>query len=183
MQDLHGHIEAIIGPMYSGKTTELQRIIRRYSLAGKSTILLKHAADTRYEADYVCSHDEVRMKAIPVLSLHLTYIEPYDVIGIDEGQFFRGIANFADDLATKGKIVIIAALSSDFLRKPFPEIAPLLSVAEKIHQLTAVCRLCGQDASFSLRKSVVRDQQLVGGHEMYEACCRKCYNRLYPLFQ
>lgn len=138
-----GYIHVIIGPMYSGKTTELQRIITRYSLAGKKTTLLKQAKDTRYDADFVCSHDNRRMEALTVVSLQKTLVENFDVIGIDEGnniclcpkynftlgQFFEDIATFADQLANDGKIVVIAALSSDFRRQPFPEITPLLSIA------------------------------------------------------
>lgn len=178
-----GYIHLIIGPMYSGKTTELQRIITRYSLAGKKTTLLKQAKDTRYDADFVCSHDNRRMEALTVVSLQKVLVEKFDVIGIDEGQFFEGIATFADQLANEGKIVVIAALSSDFRRLPFPEIVPLLSIAEKIEQLTAVCRICGGVASFSLRKNAVRDLEVLGGQELYEACCRNCYNVMYPLFQ
>lgn len=179
----NGTIHVILGPMYSGKTTELQRIITRYSLAGKKTVVFKHSSDTRYDAQYVCSHDNHRMEAIPIATLQKELVKKYDVLGIDEGQFFKGIADFSDHLANEGKIVVIAALSSDYRRQQFPEIPALLSIADKIEHLTAVCRMCGGNAPFSLRKSAVRDIEMPGGQELYEACCRRCYNRMYSLFQ
>lgn len=123
------------------------------------------------------------MRAISLTSLEQAPVAPYEVVGIDEGQFFADVAEFADQQANKGKVVVVAALSSDFRRMPFPEVASLMAIAERIHHLTAVCRMCGGDAAFSLRKSDHKDIQVIGGQELYEACCRQCYNRFSGLFK
>lgn len=142
------------------------------------TVILKHASDNRYDAEYACTHDMRRMKAIATETLGNVNVSPFNVVGVDEAQWFEGLGPFADSLADQGKIVVIAALSSDFRRAAFPEVASLLPLAEKIDMLTAVCRTCGNEASFSFRKSGQTDVQLIGGQELYEACCRSCYKKL-----
>ncbi|CAD5226166.1 unnamed protein product [Bursaphelenchus xylophilus] len=172
-----GSIHLIVGPMFSGKTTELFRLSNRYSLAGKKVIVVKYARDTRYDDVMVCTHDLRKMDAISALKVNDVWSKliENDVIGIDEGQFFEDVVECAESLADMGKTVIIAALDGDFQRKPFPNIATLFPLAEKVDKVNAVCR-CGDDASFTLRTVKCNQVEVIGGKEMYEAVCRNCYH-------
>ncbi|KAK0400143.1 hypothetical protein QR680_003375 [Steinernema hermaphroditum] len=150
--DGRGGIHMIVGPMFSGKSTELFRQLNRYELAGKKTVLVKYAKDNRYDSEMASTHDAKKMKALKALRLSdvINTIQQYQVIGVDEGQFFDDIVTISEALANMGKTVIIAALDGDFRREPFPTIARLYSLSEKV--------------------------EVIGGVEMYEAVCRRCYN-------
>lgn len=163
-------------------STELQRQIKRHELAGKNCLVIKHASDTRYDKpNDCCTHDLRTIPAIPVKCLWeiKEKCNDYDVTGIDEGQFFSEIVDFVDYLVEKlGKIVIVAALDGTFEGKPFGHIHELLSRSEQFIKLNAVCRSCGNDACFTIRRPCFIDKQdiieVVGTDDLYESVCRKC---------
>ena len=176
-----GKIHLIIGPMYSGKTTELLRLYKRYYLAGKSCILIKHKDDTRYETDYVVTHDKKRLKALSTKTLSNIYsnsdVSNSEVICIDEIQFYNDAADTCDKWANDGKIVIAAGLNGDYLREPFEQVSRLLAKVEmnNLTALTAICTETGQQASFSKRITNEKEIKVIGGSEKYIACSRKSY--------
>lgn len=192
--NFNGKIELIFGPMFSGKSTELHRRIRRHKIAGRSVLLIKYKDDTRYA--HICgsnanvTHDHQTLPAHSAKELmgNMDNIaHNYDVIGIDEGQFFGDVVAFCDRWANKGKVVICAALDGTYEREMFNDILKLVPMAESVDKLTSVCAMCSKDASFTLRcfdssKNSSREKEeedgpveLIGGAEMYKAACRKCY--------
>ena len=177
-----GQIQLIIGPMFCGKSTELIRRINRYIRAKRSFIALKYEKDTRYETDIIkrkiMTHDGISIEAYPCSKLFdaIDLIKDVEVVGIDEGQFFADIAEFADKVADMGKIVVISALDGDFQRKPFGRIYELIPKAEEIIKLRAICAKCGGEASFSKRTVASTEVELIGGSESYVAACRHCYH-------
>jgi len=188
--NLGGWIEVIYGPMFSGKSTELIRRIRRYTKANKSAIVAKYSKDNRTDlCDEVTlvTHDKTTYHATSFsegdLLLKSTFkkLMEYDVIGIDESQFFIGIIDFCQRLANLGKIVIVAALDSSFLMEPFAKkgvkITDLIALAEKVDKLTAVCETCFSEmGAFSRRVGDSSTElEIIGGQETYVAQCRRCY--------
>ncbi|AYP74215.1 thymidine kinase [Fowlpox virus] len=175
-----GEIRLIIGPMFSGKTTELVRLIRRFMISGRKCIIIKHCSDSRYtegDLEAIYTHDKISMKALSsdnLLSLVST-LDEFEIIGIDEGQFFEDIAEFSEIMANKGKIIIVAALNGDFKRDLFGNIFKLLPLSESITSLTAICSVCNNEASFSKRITDDKDVKIIGGKETYTAICRKCF--------
>jgi len=172
-----GSIQAIVGPMFSGKSTELLRLMRRHKIAKNSCVLLKYCKDTRYSAECVATHDQQQMKAISTAALMpiIDQLTDADVVGVDEGQFFPDTFEFCEEMANQGKTVIVAALDGDFLRRPFPQVAKLIPISEHVHKLTAVCFNCGRDAPFSKRIAGGDEVEVIGGADMYVAACRQCY--------
>jgi len=171
-----GSIHLIIGPMFSGKTTELFRLVRRHKLAGKEVVVVKSSKDNRFDKVQACTHDMNKMEAITsydIASIH-EELKRYDVIGIDEGQFFEDIAYFAEKLANSGRTVIIAALNGDYRQKSFQTVTSLFSISDKIEKLSAVCHTCGHSASFTYRISESTELEVIGGKEAYLAVCRSC---------
>eukprot|EP00347_Sterkiella_histriomuscorum_P019807 403340224 len=152
-----GRIELILGPMFSGKSTELVRIIKRHRIANKKCLIINHQLDDRYSApNYVATHDRIQMEAMSCTSLIKDVIdrkvyEDYDVIGIDEGQFFQDAVQGCETLAQLGKVVIVASLDGTFQRKPFGCLLNLIPLAEKVRKLSAICKECSDNASFTLR--------------------------------
>lgn len=173
-------LNLIIGPMFSGKTTELFRLVRRYILAGKRAVIVKYAKDNRYDSVMACTHDLCKMEALSAIRISDVYdkLLDFDVVGIDEAQFFDDILPHVDNLANLGKTVIIAALDGDYQKKPFLPIVPLFALSEKIVKVNAVCRTCGRDAAFTIRTTTSRELEVIGGEEMYRAVCRSCYKNL-----
>uniref|UniRef100_A0A0N4ZTK0 Thymidine kinase n=1 Tax=Parastrongyloides trichosuri TaxID=131310 RepID=A0A0N4ZTK0_PARTI len=173
----NGMIHLIVGPMFSGKSTELFRLTNRHILAGKSVIIVKYEKDNRYDEELASTHDKRTMKAISALHLKniLDQIKNYDVIGIDEGQFFDDIVEVCEYLANMGKVVIVAALDGDFQRRPFKNITNIYPLCEKIEKLSAVCRSCGGFASFTFRTIMNSEVEVIGGNDIYKAVCRSCY--------
>ena len=172
-----GRIELIYGPMFSGKSTELLRRMRRYKMTYHKCIVIKYRKDDRYSDDCMSTHDLQMMKAIACekLSEVKGLMEKYSVIGIDEGQFFPDLTDFCEDLATNhNKIIIVAALDGTFQRKPF-NTTDLIPLAESITKLNAVCQICLKDASFSKRLGSETEVEVIGGSDKYIAVCRKCY--------
>lgn len=174
-----GRIETIVGPMFSGKTTELFRRIRRFRWAKKSVVTIKFEDDTRYDRERAATHDRVTEEALGARKLQdlLPELADKDVVGIDEGHFFPDLAEVADELANQGKIVLVAALDADFRREPFPEVARLIAKSETVEKLDAVCIECGDSASFSKRISSEQQLHLVGGADKYACMCRSCYQK------
>mmetsp|Transcript_19123 Transcript_19123/g.31286 ORF Transcript_19123/g.31286 Transcript_19123/m.31286 type:complete len:285 (+) Transcript_19123:161-1015(+) len=179
----YGHIQLIVGPMFSGKSTELLRRMRRYGCAKKRTLHIKYKFDNRYTADtgsslHLITHDKQFVEASPCVRLEEVEksAEEFDCIGIDEGQFFADIIEFSEKMANIGKIVIVAALDGTFQRKPFGRINELFHLAEYVTKLSAVCSMCGKDAFFTLRLSAETEVEVIGGADKYVAACRACYS-------
>lgn len=173
---MDGRIELIIGPMNSGKTTELIRRVRRHQIAKKSCLVIKYIKDTRYgDHNQIFSHDALMIEAKSFERLEHANVDKYDVIGIDEGQFFPQLALKVVEWADAGKIVIVAALDATFNRLPFGCVHELISQAESVEKLTAVCMDCGNNASFTARTIDSKELVVVGGEEAYKSLCRHCF--------
>ncbi len=174
-----GCIEVVCGSMFSGKTEELLRRIKRARLARQKVQLFKPRVDQRYDAVKVVSHEGANADAVPVASALelLETVQPETaVVGIDEVQFFDDrIVAAADELATRGVRVIAAGLDQDYRGQPFGPIASLMAVAEYVTKLHAVCSKCGAQACRSQRLVASEGQLFVGGAAAYEARCRRCF--------
>lgn len=173
-----GKIELILGPMFSGKSTRLIGLIRKYSYKAKKTIMIKFFADKRYtEKSEVVTHDLLKYDSIDCKNLgdHFEKIKNYDVIGIDEGQFFPDLVEICEKLALMKKTVIIAALNGDFRMEPFPVVAKIISKADKIKLLKAYCFNCHKDAHYTLRIVQSNETVLIGAGEAYKPACRECH--------
>lgn len=174
-----GWIEVICGSMFSGKTEELIRRLKRVKIANRKVELFKPEIDTRYAINDVVSHNSNAMAGTPVNNSQniLLLAQDADVIGIDEAQFFDAeIVNVCETLANRGMRVIVAGLDMDYLGKPFGPMPQLLAVADYITKLHAICMKCGNIASLSYRKIANADQLLLGESDKYEPRCRKCYS-------
>ncbi|CEH32674.1 thymidine kinase [Romboutsia lituseburensis] len=181
----HGYIEVVIGPMYSGKSEELIRRIKRAEIAKQNIVVFKPRIDDRYSKEDVVSHSGDSVGAIPINKANEIYNyidEKTQVVGIDEVQFFdEEIINIAINLADKGIRVIAAGLDMDFKGEPFGPTPKLLAVAEFVDKIQAICSVCGQPATRSQRlingEPARYDDPIiqVGAVESYEARCRKCH--------
>ncbi|MDR5695368.1 MAG: thymidine kinase [Armatimonadota bacterium] len=180
-----GRIEVICGSMFSGKSEELIRRVRRAQIARQRVCVFKHALDDRYGAREVVSHNGARIEAIGVRSSAeiLERVDPHaEVVAIDEAQFFDdGLADVCNALADRGLRVIVAGLDQDFRGEPFGPMPRLLAIAEAVDKLQAICMVCGQPASRTQRlvngkpASYHDPVILIGAQEVYEARCRKCH--------
>jgi thymidine kinase len=174
-----GWIEVITGSMFSGKSEELIRRLRRARIARQKVQVFKPGIDARYSAEHIVSHSEMRHESESVESAAelLARIEPgTQVVGIDEGQFFDdGLVDVANHLAHRGLRVIIAGLDQDYTGKPFGPMPQLLAVAEYITKTHAICVRCGQLANYSQRIFDSDERVVVGAAAMYEARCRRCF--------
>ena len=173
-----GKIELILGPMFSGKSTRLIELMRKYVYKAKKTIMVKYYADQRYsEKSEVVTHDLIKYDSINCKLLRNSFdtLKQYDVIGIDEGQFFADLVEVCEELALMGKIVLIAALNGDFRMEPFPVIQRIISKSDKIKLLKAYCFNCHKDAKFSLRIVQSNETVLIGAGETYKPACRECH--------
>ncbi|HWR74988.1 MAG TPA: thymidine kinase [Bacteroidales bacterium] len=173
-----GSIEVIAGSMFSGKTEELIRRLRRAMFAGLKVEIFKPSIDTRYSKDRVVSHDEKSIISSPVenASSILLLASGVEVVGIDEAHFFDGsLVEVCTRLADAGTRVIVAGLDMDFAGNPFGPMPSLMAVAEYISKVHAICVRCGNLANYSYRK--VKDDTLVmlGEKDIYEPICRSCY--------
>ncbi|HEY0678669.1 MAG TPA: thymidine kinase [Chitinophagaceae bacterium] len=173
-----GWIEVICGSMFSGKTEELIRRLKRAKIANLKVEIFKPAIDTRYHEQQIVSHDENAILSTPIDNSQtiLLLANEVDVIGIDEAQFFDDqLPDVCDQLALSGARVIIAGLDMDYSGKPFGQMPYLLAKADYITKLHAICMKCGNIASFSYRKSQEGGQVLLGEKDRYEPRCRQCY--------
>jgi thymidine kinase len=164
--------------MFSGKTEELIRRIRRAEIARQRVAIFKPLLDTRYSADHIVSHSDARLRsqAVTGASEILQHAGDAQVVGIDEAQFFdMDLVDAAERLANAGKRVIIAGLDQDFRGKPFEPIPQLLAVAEYITKTLAICVVCGNPADRTQRTAGSRERVLVGAADTYEARCRLCF--------
>ncbi len=172
-----GWIEVICGSMFSGKTEELIRRLKRVKIANLKAEIFKPAIDTRYDEEKIVSHDTNFIHSTPVNSSQniLLLAQDVDVVGIDEAQFFDAeIANVCEQLALRGIRVIVAGLDMDYTGKPFGQMPNLLAVADYITKLHAICVKCGNIANISYRKSSAEGQILLGEKDVYEPRCRIC---------
>ncbi|MGB8193888.1 MAG: thymidine kinase [Chitinophagaceae bacterium] len=173
-----GWIEVICGSMFSGKTEELIRRLKRAKIANLKTEIFKPSIDTRYHEQQIVSHDENAILSTPIDNSQtiLLLANEVDVVGIDEAQFFDDqLPDVCDKLALSGARVIIAGLDMDYTGKPFGQMPALLAKADYITKLHAICVKCGNIASFSYRKSETGAQVLLGEKNLYEPRCRRCY--------
>ncbi len=173
-----GWIEVIVGCMFSGKTEELIRRLRRAEIAKQKVVVFKPKIDNRYGSDHIVSHSDAKLKSLVVESSHEVeqLAQDAQVIGIDEGQFFdAGIVDVAERLADQGKRVVIAGLDQDYRGKPFEPMPQLLAVAEYITKTLAICVVCGNPADRTQRTIASSERVVVGAKDSYEARCRKCF--------
>jgi len=173
-----GWIEVICGSMFSGKTEELIRRLKRVEIANLKVEIFKPAMDVRYSENAVVSHDAHEIRSTPVNSSQniLLLSQDASVVGIDEAQFFDDeIVHVCEILARKGIRVIVAGLDMDYKGRPFGPMPQLLAVADYITKLHAICVKCGNIASISYRKVAKDSQILLGEKDSYEPRCRKCY--------
>lgn len=175
-----GYIEVICGSMFSGKTEELLRRIKRAQIANQTIEIFKPTVDTRYHETDVVSHDYNKIAAITInhsSNILLMINELTEVVAIDEAQFLDDELGYVvDELANKGKRVIVAGLDMDFKGQPFGPIPNILARAEYITKLHAICVTCGGIANYSYRKVADQNTLLLGAKDSYEPRCRKCYH-------
>lgn len=173
-----GSIEVICGSMFSGKTEELIRRLKRVKIANQKVEIFKPAIDVRYDEVKIVSHDATAIHSTPVKESKkiLELAIDVEVVGIDEAQFFdTDIANVCDTLAFQGIRVIVAGLDMDYLGNPFGAMPALLAKADYVTKLHAICQQCGSMANYSYRKVAEGGQVLLGATDSYEPRCRKCY--------
>jgi len=177
--DCGGWVEVICGSMFSGKTEELIRRLKRAKIANLKVEIFKPAIDVRYDEIKIVSHDENHIHSTPVDRAQkiLLLAQDVDVVGIDEAQFFdEQLPDVCDQLACRGIRVIVAGLDMDFQGKPFGQMPMLLAKADYITKLHAICMKCGNIANYSYRKIPNEDRIMLGEKNVYEARCRRCYN-------
>jgi thymidine kinase len=185
---MSGHLEVITGPMYAGKSEELMRRLRRAEIAHQKTVVFKPTIDNRYGAGVVSSHIGNQWSAYSVKDAYQAWDilqegnENYDVIAIDEIQFFDDdITGVVFGLLEQGKRVIVSGLDMDFRKDPFSVMPDLLAIAKFIVKLRAVCQTCGEDAMYTQRlvdgnpAPLDGETVIVGGTEQYEARCENCW--------
>jgi thymidine kinase len=175
-----GWIEVIVGSMFSGKSEELIRRLRRAQIARQRVQIFKPVIDTRYGDDHIVSHSEMRIGSAAVEDSRALLGQVRDdteVVGIDEGQFFDAeLPKVCNELANQGKRVIVAGLDQDYLGQPFEPMPQLLAIAEYITKTLAICMVCGNPANHTQRLVVSDDRVLLGAHGTYEARCRRCFD-------
>ena len=174
-----GWIEVIVGSMYSGKTEELIRRLRRAQIARQKVEIFKPGIDDRFSRDHIVSHSELRIpsRAVKTAKDVLKHAHEAQVIGIDEGQFLGPeLVDVCQELARRGKRVIVAGLDQDYLGKPFEPMPQLLAIAEYITKTLAICMVCGAPANHTQRLVASSERVLVGASGTYEARCRHCFD-------
>jgi thymidine kinase len=174
-----GWVEVITGSMFSGKSEELIRRVRRAEIARQRVQLFKPKVDDRFGPDQIVSHSDMKMPSQVVASAEevLDRVQPgTDVVAIDEGQFFDlSLVRVVNALADRGIRVIVAGLDQDYMGRPFEPMPQLMAVAEYVDKTLAICMLCGAPANRSQRLVASTDRVVVGGAEQYEARCRHCF--------
>ena len=174
-----GWIEVVTGSMFSGKSEELIRRVRRAQIARQRVQIFKPQVDNRYATDHIVSHSEMKMPS-QVVKCAQEILQRVDdrteVVGIDEGQFFdAGLVAVANALADRGVRVIVAGLDQDYTGKPFEPMPQILAVAEYVDKTLAICMQCGAPANRTQRLTSSTDRVVVRGAEEYEARCRRCF--------
>lgn len=179
-----GWIEVICGSMFSGKTEELIRRLKRAKFANLKVEIFKPCIDIRYDDTAVVSHDANSIHSTPIDNSQtiLLMANDVDIVGIDEAQFFDDeIINVCEKLALQGIRVIVAGLDMDYLGRPFGQMPKLLAIADFITKLHAICVKCGNLANISYRKTDEEGQVVIGEQDIYEPRCRTCYYKDRPL--
>jgi len=175
-----GWIEVVCGSMFSGKSEELIRRLRRAQIARQKVQIFKPKFDSRFGEDEIISHSEMRIPSTDVGSsaeLLQMVDDTTEVVGIDEGQFFDAeLPAVCNTLASRGTRVIVAGLDQDYLGKPFEPMPQLLAIAEYITKTLAICMVCGNPANHTQRLVVSSDRLLLGAQGTYEARCRRCFD-------
>lgn len=175
-----GWIEVVTGSMFSGKSEELIRRLRRAQIAKQHVQIFKPAIDNRYGEGHVTSHSDMRIASVNVSSSREMYemVQPQtEIVGIDEGQFFDAeLPAVCNTLADEGRRVIVAGLDQDYLGKPFEPMPQLLAIAEYITKTLAICMVCGGPANHTQRLVASKERVLVGATGAYEARCRHCFD-------
>jgi thymidine kinase len=180
-------VEVIAGPMFAGKTEELLRRVRRAAIAGQRVVVFSHTLDTRAGTGRIASHAGLDAPSRSVESAEqlaaAAQADPYDIVAVDEAQFFGpALVPVVHDLAARGLHVIVAGLDVTFLGEPFEPLPTLMTQAERVDKLTAVCSVCGADAVFHARVAPAREadpslvSENVGGRETYQALCRRHFS-------
>jgi len=175
---VRGSIEVICGSMFSGKTEELMRRLRRAKIAGLRTEIFKPTIDTRYTQEEVVSHDRNSIASTPIDTAEslLLLASDVDVIGVDEAQFFDiRLPQVVEQLADQGIRVILAGLDMDFKRQPFGPMSTLCAIADSVDKIHAICIECGSWASYSYRLVSGQEQVMLGEANEYRPLCRTCY--------
>lgn len=173
-----GWIEVVCGSMFSGKTEELIRRLRRAVIARQRVEIFKPKIDTRYSRSEIVSHDKQKIKSHIIKNPQeiLTIALEAQVVGIDEAQFFDdSLVKVCQTLANMGKRVIVAGLDQDYRGRPFGPIPQLLAISEYIDKTHAICVICGNPANYTYRKTTDKDTVVVGASDIYEARCRNCF--------
>ena len=177
-----GWIEVICGSMFSGKTEELIRRIRRAEYAKQKVLVFKPAIDDRYDANNIVSHSQMQAPSIPINQASEIYSHLQDdtqIVAIDEAQFFdESVVGICNDLADQGYRVIVAGLDQDYKGEPFGSMPQLLAIAEYVTKNLAICMICGNPANRTQRTVHKGEQILVGSTDAYEARCRNCHDVL-----
>ena len=176
----HGWIEVITGSMFSGKSEELIRRLRRAQVAKQKVQIFKPLMDSRFSEDHIVSHSDMRIPSQNVQTsddLVRRVAGDTEVVGIDEGQFFDlNLPAACNTLADRGRRVIVAGLDQDYLGRPFEPMPQLLAIAEYITKTLAICVVCGGPANHTQRLVASSDRVLVGASGLYEARCRHCFD-------
>lgn len=173
-----GWIEVICGSMFSGKTEELIRRLKRAKIANQKVEIFKPAIDVRFDEVKIVSHDENAILSTPIDNSQtiLLMAQGVDVVGIDEAQFFDPeISTVCDELALRGTRVIVAGLDMDFMAKPFGQMPALMAKADYVTKLHAICMKCGNIANYSYRIIPNEEQIMLGAKNAYEPRCRICF--------
>lgn len=174
-----GWIEVIAGGMFSGKSEELIRRLRRARIARQKVQIFKPKIDSRYGTDHIVSHSEMRIESESVetaADILRAVEDDTEVVAIDEGQFFdNALVDVCNQLANRGKRVIVAGLDQDYLGKPFEPMPQLMAIAEYITKTHAICVQCGSEANYSQRLIASSNRIVVGASGTYEARCRRCF--------
>ena len=180
VREHEGSIEVIVGSMFSGKSEELIRRLRRAQIARQKVQIFKPAIDARYSDTHIVSHSAMKIESIAVTTARdiAAALEPdTEVVGIDEGQFFdQELVTVVNELADRGKRVVIAGLDMDYLGRPFEPMPLLMAIAEDVTKARAVCMQCGSPATYTQRLIASRERVVVGAADAYEARCRACFD-------
>jgi len=175
----YGSIEVICGSMFSGKSEELIRRVRRAAIARRRVQVFKPQMDTRYSVDEIVSHEMSKLRAVNVVTARQVLEEVRDkteVVGIDEVQFLDSeIVNICQKLADRGKRVIVSGLDMDYKGEPFEPMPSLMAISEEVTKVRAICVQCGSPASYSQRLVQHEERVLLGATDSYEARCRMCF--------
>ena len=178
-----GIVRTFIGPMYSEKTTSMSSAVERFAIARKKCVIIKYSKDTRYNhlasSGGIVTHRGNEYAKVPVVNAESLsdvdhIVKDYDVIGIDEGQFYADGPEFIQKWALSGHNIVCACLDGTFQAKPFNRVAEIIALSDKVIKLNAVCMLCSGDAAFTKRIVPSTEVEIIGGMKEYIAVCRKC---------